>query len=828
MQHVDCVVPQEPALPTSPQLHIELQDAPHSQATPDECAGRRIVDLQYFFTQLQIIAQHDRVVGCDFLCLEIVSEMRNGLESTIVIKCKMCGKFFDVRTVESKDDRMNVNHQAVSSIMSIGSGFSHLQMITSNLHIPGISPFQYQSLHTDVCDWWERSAEHCMAESAKQEADYAVSVGDIDADGTPMIAVVADGCWSKRSYKTNYSALSGVAAIIGLRFGKVLYLGVKNKYCMVCARAANKNGEPPQHTCFKNHSGSSTAMESAILVEGFKNSVRDSGLIYNKLIADGDSSTYKSILDARPYKHLVVQKIECINHLLRNYSNALMALSQDKGYPMQLRKLVKDRIMRFRTGVKKACEYWGCQNLGTDLKVELLKKDILNGPQHIFGNHSNCSDYFCKPETRRAEPGNPIPSLVACGLMKSLEDLVRKLSYHSLSLLYNISSNLVESYNSQVAKYVGGKRVNYSLRRSYGARCAAGVVSFNTGRLHSVTHNIIFHTDANSLVSKVENDRQKWVRTSKPKKKTKIPVPVPKDSHYGPSAERPDMAPNVYEEEKKRFLDDLKMNNEQRTELQLATVSQRASNLWFDYRRKLLTSSWFGEVCVRRDSTSCASLVKRILQPKNAICNLPAVRYGLENEERAKQKLSEQERVVIKDCGLFLDDEFEYLGTSPDGLYAGGIVEVKCPDSLKGMGFGIDAMTKHSFWKRLTRCRRKDQTDRPLQENDFEINTGHKWYFQMQGQLHITKTTTCLFGIWFGDDNPMKVYYVERDDQFWETKMKSQLQIFYLSCLLPELIDSRQERGMNIRDPEYILKAIEKLKKEKSDRTKTSNLGTDR
>lgn len=38
-------------------------------------------------------------------------------------------------------------------------------------------------------------------------------------------------CWSSRSYGNNYKALSGAAAIVGRRYGEVLFLGIKNKYC---------------------------------------------------------------------------------------------------------------------------------------------------------------------------------------------------------------------------------------------------------------------------------------------------------------------------------------------------------------------------------------------------------------------------------------------------------------------------------------------------------------------------------------------------------------------------------------------------------------------
>lgn len=42
---------------------------------------------------------------------------------------------------------------------------------------------------------------------------------------------------------------------------------------------------------------------------------------------------------------------------------------------------------------------------------------------------------------------------------------------------------------------------------------------------------------------------------------------------------------------------------------------------------------------------------------------------------------------------------------------------------------------------------------------------------------------------------------------------------FYEDCALPELLDSRRERNMPIRDPEYIIEA----KKQKMEKEKTDN-----
>ena len=81
----------------------------------------------------------------------------------------------------------------------------------------------------------------------------------------------------------------------------------------------------------------------------------------------------------------------------------------------------------------------------------------------------------------------------------------------------------------------------------------------------------------------------------------------------------------------------------------------------------------------------------------------------------------------------------------------------------------------------------------------------HPWYYQIQGQLHITKRIYCLLGLW--TPKGMKVEKIKRDDSFWDTHMFPKLQTFYLDCLLPELVDPRHPRSMPIRDPEYILEA---------------------
>ncbi|GFQ84533.1 yqaJ domain-containing protein [Trichonephila clavata] len=122
-----------------------------------------------------------------------------------------------------------------------------------------------------------------MYSAAIEEKQLAVQAGEIGLDGFPMLTVV-DGCWVKRSYRNNYSSLSRTAAIVGFQTKKVIYMGVRNRYCMVCSRAAAANEQADRHCCSKNWHGSSSSMEANIIQEGFMKSVAMYGIKYTKII----------------------------------------------------------------------------------------------------------------------------------------------------------------------------------------------------------------------------------------------------------------------------------------------------------------------------------------------------------------------------------------------------------------------------------------------------------------------------------------------------------------------------------------------------------------
>lgn len=74
------------------------------------------------------------------------------------------------------------------------------------------------------------------------------------------------------------------ASIIGAKTKKILFIGVRNSYCCICARAESKNKPADEHTCYKNWSKSATAMEADIIVDGFKKSVQMYNIKYVNII----------------------------------------------------------------------------------------------------------------------------------------------------------------------------------------------------------------------------------------------------------------------------------------------------------------------------------------------------------------------------------------------------------------------------------------------------------------------------------------------------------------------------------------------------------------
>lgn len=79
--------------------------------------------------------------------------------------------------------------------------------------MPTLSSSGFLRVQTKVADVIHATAWDEMKKAGKEEKRLALESGNVGTDGIPLVTVVADGQWSKRSYKTKYDALSGVVSI---------------------------------------------------------------------------------------------------------------------------------------------------------------------------------------------------------------------------------------------------------------------------------------------------------------------------------------------------------------------------------------------------------------------------------------------------------------------------------------------------------------------------------------------------------------------------------------------------------------------------------------
>lgn len=87
------------------------------------------------------------------------------------------------------------------------------------------------------------------------------------------------------------------------------------------------------------------------------------------------------------------------------------------------------------------------------------------------------------------------------------------------------------------------------------------------------------------------------------------------------------------------------------------------------------------------------------------------------------------------------------------------------------------------------------------------LKKNSNYFYQVQGQLHITGKTSCYFILYA--EKWMHVELIQRDDAFWQNNMVQKLTAFYLEALLPEIVSPRYTIRLNvsdIRDAPYVIK----------------------
>ncbi|CAH1110752.1 unnamed protein product [Psylliodes chrysocephalus] len=640
-------------------------------------SGRRIVNISHFVAQVRSLESHEcHVKKTGYLAYD--REVHVGLNSKLFFKCLACGLQKSITTNNEQTDG-NINLLATWGTLSTGKGHYSLEESLSLLNIRPLDLKTFQKYQNEIGDSWFDCLTDSIQDAGKEEYQWAVETKNILNDKKiGQCCVIVDGGWSHRSYGHKYTSNSGVACIIGAHTKKLLFVGIRNKYCCICAIAQRKHLKAPTHTCYKNWSGSSPAMEADIIVEGFLKSEKMHNLQYTTFIGDGDSSVHTKILENVPYSRKI-KKIECANHLTKNLTKHLHELAKESALN---RKILSSSRISF---IGKSCrKLISLHARKPNSSVQELQSDLRNVTDHVFGEHTNCRTEFCikSGETNSENIFRKAPTETRLRILR----IVGNFSAKSESLITDSTSNKAEQFMRQVAKFNSAKQTFYGRRNSFNIRCYGAALAYQFGpSCFLKVYRKKFGKTPSVTLKRLVQKRLKVRDINRPKRrlfKNCTKISNSKLTDYGLQCQKPDL-PNIEIQALiKQQIQALQVTPETAVEIEKSTRGQTENPKWFEERQSRLTASTFGEICKRR--INHGKLVHSILY--KPLPRLKALEYGKINESVAIEAYVRQTKNSVIQCGFFVcvDKGFGFFGASPDGLVNDDkIIEVKCPYSAR-------------------------------------------------------------------------------------------------------------------------------------------------
>ena len=248
---------------------------------------------------------------------------------------------------------------------------------------------------------------------------------------------------------------------------------------------------------------------------------------------------------------------------------------------------------------------------------------------------------------------------------------------------------------------------------------------------------------------------------------------------------------NFYED---RILSDVKIASS----IETSTQDQADCQNWYYHRMKRLTASHFADICRTQKDSRRINLVKELIYKTEKRFIPKPIQYGKDNEPTAIASYSLSQDVFIYKSGLRISFDNPFLGCSPDGVILDDnldirkIIEVKCPYTLK-----------NSTLEEI-KARKDFEMKYDSNEDKWSLKKTSEYYYQVQGQLSITKLEECDF-IVSTPENNLIIDKLKRNDELWNRNMLPRLKSFFFRFYLPELVLRRAEedRPLFVFEEEY-------------------------
>ena len=164
---------------------------------------------------------------------------------------------------------------------------------------------------------------------------------------------------------------------------------------------------------------------------------------------------------------------------------------------------------------------------------------------------------------------------------------------------------------------------------------------------------------------------------------------------------------------------------------------------------------------------------------------IPAIRYGIDHEERARGDFISCHQVghvgfKVEKCGLFVKPDRPYLACSPDGIvscqcHGNALLEIKCP-------FVLRESSVYTEWSKTEFLEKKSE--------DICLKSSHKYFTQVQSQMGVTGISKTYFFVWTPKP-PYLTQVINFDKSSWVANQEK-LSHFFSGLLLPFLFGSKE------------------------------------
>ena len=273
--------------------------------------------------------------------------IQDGLQRFLLLKCTHCHNVVAefpatlpigvsaLDSINNKSVRVKgqseINKRALMAVHTTSASWEDFRLTCSLLDLKppnrDMSKSQLNNLMAASVTLAKRSMKF-----AGDNAYLHASEVDDSPSGLRECAVSFDASWHQRGHCSN----QGFAAAIDTDFGKVLDYSLYDRVCYSCSKwpESRRSSCPDEfeeywsahkNLCTANYKGTSQAMESTAAIDVWRRSIETHNLAYGTYIGDGDSSSFKNLLESDPYSGQVfIRKEECIGHAQKRLKKSLM------------------------------------------------------------------------------------------------------------------------------------------------------------------------------------------------------------------------------------------------------------------------------------------------------------------------------------------------------------------------------------------------------------------------------------------------------------------------------------------------------------------------